>query len=61
MRWVETRMADFGQTPPMRSNGITYDAGFINDGVSTHEPFDPEVRSTILGTSFCRRDGWESE
>jgi len=54
-------MADFGQTPPMRSNGITYDAGFINDGVSTHEPFDPEVRSTILGTSFCRRDGWESE
>jgi hypothetical protein len=27
----------------MRANGITYDAGFINAGVSTHEPFDPEV------------------
>jgi hypothetical protein len=27
----------------MRGNGITYDTGFINAGVSTHEPFDPEV------------------
>jgi hypothetical protein len=27
----------------MRGNGISYDTGFINAGVSTHEPFDPEV------------------
>ena len=27
----------------MRGNGITYDTGFINQGVSTHEPFDPKV------------------
>ena len=27
----------------MRGKGITYDAGFFNAGVSTHEPFDPEV------------------
>src|SRR5260221_458671 len=27
----------------MRGNGITYDPGFFNAGVSTHEPFDPEV------------------
>jgi hypothetical protein len=27
----------------MRGNGITYDTGFINAGISTHEPFDPEV------------------
>lgn len=27
----------------MRANGITYDTGFINNGVCTHEPFDPEV------------------
>src|SRR5258708_9177018 len=27
----------------MRGNGITYDTGFFNAGVSTHEPFDPEV------------------
>ena len=27
----------------MRGNGITYDIGFFNAGVSTHEPFDPEV------------------
>jgi hypothetical protein len=27
----------------MRAYGITYDTGFINDGVSTHEPFDPDV------------------
>jgi hypothetical protein len=27
----------------MRANGITYDAGFINADVSTHEPFDPAV------------------
>src|SRR5260221_3306441 len=28
---------------PMRGNGITYDTGFFNAGVSTHEPFDPQV------------------
>ena len=27
----------------MRGKGITYDSGFFNAGVSTHEPFDPEV------------------
>jgi hypothetical protein len=27
----------------MRGNGITYDTGFINQGVSTHEPFIPDV------------------
>jgi hypothetical protein len=27
----------------MRGNGISYDTGFINAGVSTHEPFDPDV------------------
>jgi hypothetical protein len=27
----------------MRGNGINYDTGFINAGVSTHEPFDPDV------------------
>src|SRR6266545_3334175 len=27
----------------MRGNGITYDTGFINAGVSTHEPFDPDI------------------
>jgi hypothetical protein len=27
----------------MRGNGITYDTGFINAGVSTREPFDPEI------------------
>jgi hypothetical protein len=27
----------------MRGIGITYDTGFFNAGVSTHEPFDPEV------------------
>jgi hypothetical protein len=27
----------------MRGKGITYDTGFINAGVSTREPFDPEV------------------
>src|SRR5215469_5001116 len=27
----------------MRGKGITYDTGFFNAGVSTHEPFDPEV------------------
>lgn len=27
----------------MRSNGISYDTGFFNTGVSTHEPFDPDV------------------
>ena len=27
----------------MRGNGITYDTGFISAGVSTHEPFDPDV------------------
>ena len=27
----------------MRGNGITYDTGFFNGGVSTHEPFDPVV------------------
>jgi hypothetical protein len=27
----------------MRGNGITYDTGFFNAGVSTHEPFDPQV------------------
>src|SRR5712692_4845868 len=27
----------------MRGNGITYDTGFFNAGVSTHEPFDPGV------------------
>jgi hypothetical protein len=27
----------------MRANGINYDTGFINAGVSTHEPFDPDV------------------
>ena len=27
----------------MRARGICYDTGFLNRGVSTHEPFDPEV------------------
>jgi hypothetical protein len=27
----------------MRGNGITYDTGFFNAGVSTHEPFDPDM------------------
>ncbi|WP_405984013.1 hypothetical protein [Streptomyces sp. NBC_00872] len=27
----------------MRGNGITYDTGFVNAGVSTREPFDPET------------------
>ena len=27
----------------MRGKGICYDTGFFNRGVSTHEPFDPEV------------------
>jgi hypothetical protein len=27
----------------MRGKGITYDTGFLNAGVSTREPFDPEV------------------
>src|SRR5947209_14862409 len=27
----------------LRGKGITYDTGFFNAGVSTHEPFDPEV------------------
>jgi hypothetical protein len=27
----------------MRGKGITYDTGFFHAGVSTHEPFDPEV------------------
>ncbi len=27
----------------MRGKGITYDSGFFNAGVSTREPFDPEV------------------
>jgi hypothetical protein len=27
----------------MRAHGISYDTGFINAGVSTHEPFDTEV------------------
>ncbi len=27
----------------MRGKGITYDTGFISDGESTHEPFDPQV------------------
>jgi hypothetical protein len=27
----------------MRGNGISYDTGFFNKGVSTHEPFDPDV------------------
>jgi hypothetical protein len=27
----------------MRAYGITYDTGFINDGVSTRESFDPEI------------------
>ena len=27
----------------MRGNGISYDTGFFNAGVSTHEPFDPET------------------
>lgn len=27
----------------MRGKGITYDTGFFNDGVSTHEPFDSDV------------------
>ena len=27
----------------MRGKGITYDTGFITEGVSTHEPFNPQV------------------
>jgi hypothetical protein len=27
----------------MRGKGVCYDTGFFNRGVSTHEPFDPEV------------------
>ena len=27
----------------MRGKGVTYDTGFFNGTVSTHEPFDPEV------------------
>src|SRR5688572_22568465 len=27
----------------MRGKGISYDAGFINKGTSSREPFDPEV------------------
>src|SRR3954453_22742841 len=27
----------------MRGKGITYDTGFFNEGVSNHEPFEPEV------------------
>ena len=27
----------------MRGKGITYDTGFISDGMSTREPFDPEI------------------
>jgi hypothetical protein len=27
----------------MRGNGITYDTGFIHQGVSTHDPFNPGV------------------
>ena len=27
----------------MRGKGITYDTGFISGGMSTHEPFDPEI------------------
>jgi hypothetical protein len=27
----------------MRGKGITYDTGFISNGESTHEPFDPEI------------------
>lgn len=27
----------------MRGKGVTYDAGFFNAGVSTHEPFDSDV------------------
>src|SRR5579885_2420470 len=26
----------------MRGKGITYDTGFFNAGISTHEPFDPD-------------------
>src|SRR5262245_6205464 len=27
----------------MRTRGINYDTGFFNAGISTHEPFDPDV------------------
>ncbi|AGZ43329.1 hypothetical protein [Actinoplanes friuliensis] len=27
----------------MRGRGVTYDTGFISEGPSTHEPFDPEA------------------
>ena len=27
----------------LRGNGITYDTGFFNAGVSTHEPFEPDL------------------
>src|SRR5438445_10534342 len=31
------------KTQLMRGKGITYDTGFFHAGVSTHEPFDPEI------------------
>lgn len=31
------------KTQRIRGKGITYDTGFFNAGVSTHEPFDPEI------------------
>ncbi len=31
------------KTQLLRGKGITYDTGFFNAGVSTHEPFDPEM------------------
>jgi hypothetical protein len=33
----------------MRGKGICYDTGFFNRGVSTHEPFEPEVVARELG------------
>src|SRR5438045_9440036 len=39
--WPSTSKAR--QTQRMRGKGINYDTGFINAGMSTHEPFDPEI------------------
>ncbi len=33
----------------MRGNGITYDTGFVNAGVSTHEPFNDDVVKREMG------------
>ncbi len=47
MNHINTEFA-VRKTQSMHGKGITYDSGFFNDGVSTREPFDPEIMKREL-------------